>query len=132
MCIPRFLVLPLVLSLGVASFAAQSTSDNDPQPLLTPQGAPPSLRIGPLQDFHLHGTTPAPETSGIIPAPGTYGKTLLADQREVTCYSIRSYRVTRDDPGSDSTRPSGYSTCQPSDRFQVRDAGEPQQIHRVR
>jgi hypothetical protein len=39
-----------------------------------------------------------------------------------TCYSMRSYRVTRDDPQSDSTRLAGYSVCQPSARFQVKSA----------
>jgi hypothetical protein len=129
MFIPRFLVLPLLLSVGVTPLAAQAILDNNAQ-LLAPQSAQPGLRIGPLQDFHLHGTTPAPETYRIIPAPGTYGKTLPSDRSEVVCYSIRSYRVTRDDPESDSTRPSGYSTCQPSDRFQVKDAGEPQHLLR--
>ena len=124
MFIPRFLVLPLVLSLGVGPLAAQSMLDNHEQPNVPPQGAQPGLRIGPLQDFHLHGTTPAPEIYQDIPAPGTYGKILPHDQGKVTCYSIRGYRVTRDDPDSDSTRPSGYSTCQPSDRFQVKDAEE--------
>jgi hypothetical protein len=125
MLIPRLLVLSLLLSVAAAPLAAQSTPDN--QPIVPPQSAVPGLRIGPLQDFHLHGT-PAPETSQIIPAPGIYRKPLRSDRSEVVCYSIRSYRVTRDDPESDSTRPSGYSTCQPSDRFQVKDAGEPQQI----
>ena len=126
MFIPRFLVLSLVLSLGVGPLAAQSMLDNQEQSSVPPQGAPPGLRIGPLQDFHLHGTTPAPEIYQDIPAPGTYRKILPHDQSEVTCYSIRGYRVTRDDSESDSTRPSGYSTCQPSDRFQVKDAGEQQ------
>jgi len=128
MFIPRFLVLPLVLSLGVGPLTAQSTLGNQFQPVVRPQIAQPGLRIGPLHDFHLHGTAPAPDTYRIIPAPGTYRTALPSDRSEVICYSIRGYRVTRDDPGSDSTRPSGYSTCQPADRFQVKDAGEPQQI----
>jgi|HubBroStandDraft_6_1064221.scaffolds.fasta_scaffold339893_2 hypothetical protein len=127
MFIPRFLALPLVLSLGVGPLAAQSTLDNHEQPF-PPQSAQPGLRIGPLQDFHLHGTTPEPETYRITPAPGTYRKTFPSDQS--TCYSIRGYRITRDDPESDSTRPSGYSTCQPSDRFEVKDAGEQQILPR--
>jgi len=130
MFIPRFLVLPLVLSLGVGPLAAQSMLDNHEQPNVPPQGAQPGLRIGPLQDFHLHGTSPAPEIYQDAPAPGTYRKILPRDQSEVTCYSIRGYRVTRDDPKSDSTRPSGYSTCQRSDRFEVKDAGEQQILPR--
>jgi len=124
--IPRFLALPLVLSLGVGPLAAQSMLDNHEQPNVPPQRAPLGLRIGPLQDFHLHGTSPAPEIYQDAPTTGTYRKILPHDQNEATCYSIRGYRVTRDDPESDSTRPSGYSTCQPSDRFQVKDAGDQQ------
>ena len=39
-----------------------------------------------------------------------------------TCLSIRSYVVARDSKDSDSTHPVGYSTCQPSNRYQVRSA----------
>jgi hypothetical protein len=39
-----------------------------------------------------------------------------------TCLSIRSYVVARDSKDSDSTHPVGYSTCQPSKRYQVRSA----------
>lgn len=36
------------------------------------------------------------------------------------CYSIRTYRMKRDDPQTDVTRPDGYSTCQPATRFAVK------------
>jgi|ERR1022692_2421097 hypothetical protein len=39
-----------------------------------------------------------------------------------TCYSIRTYRVVRDDPQSDSTSAAGYSTCQPVTRFRIENA----------
>jgi hypothetical protein len=39
-----------------------------------------------------------------------------------TCYAIRSYVVARDSKDSDSTHPTGYSTCRPSDRYQVKSA----------
>jgi len=127
MLVPRLLVLSILLSVGVVPLAAQSTPGKNVQPQLAPQSSQPGLRMGPLQDFHLHDTTPTPETS-LIKAPETYRNIPSFDRNQVTCYSIRSYRVTRDDPMSDSTKPAGYSTCQPSDRFQVKDAGEPQQI----
>jgi hypothetical protein len=38
------------------------------------------------------------------------------------CYAIRSYVVARDSKDSDSTHPAGYSTCQPSNRYQVKTA----------
>jgi hypothetical protein len=36
------------------------------------------------------------------------------------CYSMRSYKVARDDSHSDSTHAAGYSTCQPAARFHTR------------
>jgi hypothetical protein len=45
---------------------------------------------------------------------------------EPTCYTMRSYLMTRDDPHSDSTRQVGYSVCEPSSTFDVRDSIEPQ------
>ncbi len=41
---------------------------------------------------------------------------------DTTCYAIRSYVVARDSKDSDSTHPAGYSTCRPSDRYQVKNA----------
>ena len=41
---------------------------------------------------------------------------------DTTCYAIRSYVVAQDSKGSDSTHPAGYSTCQPSNRYQVKTA----------
>jgi hypothetical protein len=41
---------------------------------------------------------------------------------DTTCYAIRSYVVARDSQDSDSTHPAGYSTCQPSNRYQVKSA----------
>jgi len=65
-------------------------------------------------------------------APGRFGlttsdATLLSDLKEQpgvdsTCYAIRSYVVARDSKDSDSTHPTGYSTCRPSDRYHVKSA----------
>lgn len=52
------------------------------------------------------------------PLPGT----LVVDSNGPTCYAIRSYVVARDSKDSDSTHPAGYSTCQPSNRYQVKSA----------
>jgi hypothetical protein len=47
---------------------------------------------------------------------------LDASDADTTCYTIRSYVVARDSKDSDSTHPAGYSTCRPSNRYQVRSA----------
>jgi len=41
---------------------------------------------------------------------------------DATCFTMRSYVVARDSKDSDSTHPAGYSTCQPSNRYQVKSA----------
>jgi hypothetical protein len=38
---------------------------------------------------------------------------------DTLCYTMRSFKVARDDPHSDATHAAGYSTCQPAARFQV-------------
>jgi len=47
---------------------------------------------------------------------------LTLGQDETTCLTLRAYRVARIDPESDTTRFAGYSTCQPSVRFQLKTA----------
>lgn len=49
----------------------------------------------------------------IVPGP-------LRKDSDSICYSMRSYRVKRDDPRSDATTPAGYSTCQSATQFQVK------------
>ena len=43
---------------------------------------------------------------------------------DTLCLKMRTYKVARDDPHSDSTHAAGYSTCQPAARFHVRTAEE--------
>ena len=39
---------------------------------------------------------------------------------DATCFTMRSYVVARDSRDSDSTHPTGYSTCQPASKYRVR------------
>jgi hypothetical protein len=43
---------------------------------------------------------------------------------DVTCYTIRSYRVARDSKDSDSTHVTGYSTCRPASRYGIKTTEE--------
>jgi hypothetical protein len=45
----------------------------------------------------------------------------LADN---VCYTMRSYRVVRDSPRSDTTHAGSYTTCQAATRFRVRSTKE--------
>ncbi len=142
MHISRLLVLSL-LSVCVAPLAAQSASDNEPGSFFSqpPDALLPdvqaNLRLEQIQrpiDFDkLYPTYPKPETAQRseydwnAKAPSQVRKGVLV-QNDATCYSMRSYRVTRDDPKSDTTRLVGYSTCQPATKFQVKEAGERREI----
>jgi hypothetical protein len=148
MHIPRLLVLPLLISVCAAPVAAQSSSDKDPsQPLSAlPQSAQASIRVDQLHlpfprdrndlSHTMPGTIGAGEhSSTIIPPlqfhaipPLEFGVLEPTRGQDDVCYSIRGYRVTRDDPESDLTRPAGYSTCQPAARFHVKDAGDLREI----
>jgi hypothetical protein len=145
MYIPRLLALSLLISACVAPAAAQSPSENIPgsfysEPLGTlPQDALASIRLIPIQppiDIDVDrlrlpraksGAAQAGNHDWDFKAPSLSHKRVLA-QGEATCLSIRNYRVTRDDPESDTTRLVGYSTCQPATKFQVKEAGEWQEI----
>lgn len=48
---------------------------------------------------------------------------ILSDR---TCYTMRSYLMMREDRHSDSTRQVGYSVCEPSSTFDVRETVEPE------
>jgi hypothetical protein len=99
MRVPSVLLLSLLIALCVSNAAAQSrpvqTSDN-PELLSVP-----------------------PRTPDVDSRPQHL---LTLEQNADTCYTIRAYRVARENPESDLTRPVGYSTCQRSTRFQLKTA----------
>jgi hypothetical protein len=148
MHILRLLVLPLLISVCAAPLAAQSSSGKNPsQPLSTQsQSAQASIRVDQLQlpfprdrndlSHAMPGANGAGEhSSTIIPPlqfhaipPLEFGALEPTLGQGGVCYSIRGYRVTRDDPESDLTRPAGYSTCQPAARFHVKGAGDLREI----
>ena len=126
MHIPRLLLLALLIPVSIAPVAAQSSPDRSPalsQPQLDGLVAPPEFRaqvptLLPKACGRLHGIQPQLSLDSL----------LLDDS---VCYSIRSYRVTRDDPRSDSTRAAGYSECQPAARFQVKAAVDSRDLEAV-
>jgi hypothetical protein len=126
MHIPRLLLLALLIPVCIAPVVAQSSPDNSPaasQPQLDGLIAPPEFRAHVLT---LPGL-PTNVWSRIHDLPPQLSlDSLLLD--DAICYSIRSYRVTRDDPQSDSTRPAGYSECQPAAQFQVKTAVDSQEM----
>jgi hypothetical protein len=124
MHIPRLLLSALLISLCVTPLAAQSLPDKAPfssQPRLDGLVAPP--------EFRTHVLPLSPNVRARIRSiqPQLSFDTTVA-QGDEDCLSMRTYRVVRDNPRSDSTRLAGYSECQPAARFQVRTAVDSQEI----
>jgi len=136
---PRLLLMPLLIAVCTVLVQAQSSSDTTPSPFLSAlsqENSQASIVLDQLQlpfrmdkkdlshtmansksrkDDHAPFVIPPLESRTVVLPP--FGESGV-------CYCIRGYRVARDDPESDSTRPVGYSTCQPAARFQVKDAGD--------
>jgi hypothetical protein len=108
MYVPRLLLLSLLMSLCVASAAAQSSPSENSGTERTVQRGNDSVVIRPLDSRVQH--------------------ILTLQQDENTCYAIRTYRVARESPDSDSTRPAGYSTCQRATRFQLKETVDSREI----
>ena len=49
----------------------------------------------------------------------------VAQDGDVTCYTVQSYRVKRQSPDSDVVEPAGYSTCLRASKYGVKKAVEP-------
>jgi hypothetical protein len=128
MRVPRLLVLTLVISSCSATAAAQTS------PRLT--GA--SLNLFQFQldpDFEASilsqpAQTPPSDTDAVVtPVMGPHTPfRITIYESDLTCLTLRTYRVAREHPNSDVVRPAGYSTCQPSSRFQVKTAVESREI----
>lgn len=118
MNIPRLLILSVLMLAYVAPAGAQS-----PEKEVASQSAD-GLN---LPRTPADGTFTARTAPKLLERARTLQQ-LALNQNDATCYSIRLYRVKRDDPESDTTRAAGYSTCQPSARFQVKTAVETVEI----
>jgi hypothetical protein len=116
MLLPRIASLVLfssLLSLSAATSPAQTSkqkNDVSDQPQLN------GLAVSP--DFRAH----------IVASSRPLHLLRKSEEENDVCYYIRSYRVTRDDPGSDETRAAGYTICQLGGRFQTKTAVDTREI----
>ena len=124
MFIPRLLVFSLLISFCIAPVAAQSSSDRGTvasQAQLDGLIAPP--------EFRAHGL---PLASNVHAKIRDIHPQLSFDpepmQNDTDCYTMRSYRVTRDDSQSDAVRLAGYSECQLAARFQMKTAVDSREV----
>jgi hypothetical protein len=74
------------------------------------------------------------ESSSILVMPESSTKassdisTLLKDKNsnfDSTCYTMRTYMLKKDAPGSDSVHPVGYTSCQPAFRYEMKVTRKP-------
>lgn len=101
-----FRLLPLSLVIVSATLAAQPT----------PQKSSDELQSTNSGTLNIHGAAQW-EQSGLVHMSAFDVDGQL--QSDTLCYSMRSYKVARDNPDSDSTHAVGYSTCQPAARFRT-------------
>jgi hypothetical protein len=142
MSTPRRLVLWMLISLCAAMVAAQSSPDKNAassQPASAqPQNSQASTDLFQLQlaadveqvDPSQVAQPALREGDSLIlrPPDSRRQHILTLGQNEATCYTLRTYRVARENPESDTTRPAGYSTCQRATRFQLRTAVDSREI----
>jgi hypothetical protein len=133
MSISKLLALSLLITVIAAPVAAQTSPQKSP--LVDQATSPGRLQLSgsthlpalnlnaapdpanPLGRIHIEEYQPRLDHFVLppvlrLPSVGEF-------QDDIVCYAIRSYKVARDDPQSDSTHADGYSTCQPATRFHV-------------
>jgi hypothetical protein len=134
MYIPRLLLLALLIPVCVAPVAAQTSLESKREPDRIPAASKPQLDwlIAP-PEFRAHVLPLAPNVRARIrdiQPELSFDSSFESPsaQSDTDCYTMRSYRVTRDNPKSDSTSLVGYSECQPSARFQMKTAVDSREI----
>jgi len=148
MSISRFLLFSLLIAAITLPATAQSLAETNPavspselsplsflnsaypfsQNLNTEQNAVNPLDRIDIDEYHPrlnqfvlpHASPVSPDKKSHILSIGPD----YASQTENLCYTLRSYKVARDDPRSDSTHAAGYTTCQPAARFGLRTTEE--------
>jgi hypothetical protein len=100
--------------------------------MLSACGAPVLAQSSALQ-------TPGFQLSPVVPQAGLAGRSLpaIANAQTVaphllaqadsggTCYAMRTYTFARGSSEADMTKPTGYSTCQPSKQIKMRSTAAP-------
>jgi hypothetical protein len=134
MLISRLLSFSLLIAVCAAPVAAQSSPENnsvavqatepgrlnssESNNLLSSPNPKAELDMGrPLDRIHVGEYSPRLNQFSLphVFILGPDGQ----PEADTLCYAMRSYKVARDGPQSDSTHAAGYSTCQAAARFQV-------------
>jgi hypothetical protein len=142
MSIPRLLILSSLMSLCIPTAVAQVSSDQQPNssqplPMLAENGQPGTDLFQfplPFSVAELNVSDVAPDAKAsdrdltVISSKKFPRQHILTLGDEATCLTLRTYRVARVDPESDTTKFAQYSTCQPSVRFQFKTAVDSHEV----
>jgi hypothetical protein len=135
MSIFRLLSLSLLITVSVATLAAQSSPEKNPvvaqsititpAPLSASNTTPfsPNLQSGAnpnAPDRILLGDYPPRLNQFSVPRNWLHNNSDSQSLADGLCLKMRTYKVARDGPHTDATHAAGYSTCQPAVRFQTR------------
>jgi hypothetical protein len=127
MRVPRLLVFTFVILSWVATAAGQSAPQNTETSLTLFQFqlTPDAEQSNPSQTAQTAQST----ADAVTPVLGAHVPLhMTVNESDLTCLTLRTYRVAREHPDSDVVRPAGYTTCQPSSRFQVKTAVDSHEI----
>jgi hypothetical protein len=112
---PRIL---LALLFATTSLGAPAIGQSQP----APNSAAPTVK-----SYFLNGAADATKIAKSHPTNGHRHKlnrrnlgSILEEDRDNVCYTMRSYIMARENRDSDSTKLVGYSTCQPSSKYELR------------
>ncbi|MFZ0420250.1 MAG: hypothetical protein WAM04_19255 [Candidatus Sulfotelmatobacter sp.] len=133
MSVFRLLQFSLVIAVGVATLAAQSSSDKIPAAIQSSDSS--------QVDSSARTDLLSPNLNAGLNPPNPLDRILIGDYRpqlsqfsvpqilraypekgDGDCLKMRTYKVARDGPNTDSTHPVGYTTCTPAARFQMHTA----------
>jgi hypothetical protein len=128
MPLTRLLALGMLVSCYAGPAFAQSQPQQNSNPIpsqaITAENSvADQFRISPYPQLDLNGEANDPQNAIRVdqyqPRHTSVFDYRTSSQSGTFCYSIRSYRVVRDDPHSDSTHADGYTTCVPAARFRM-------------
>jgi len=138
MRVPHLQVPTLLVSLCVVTSPAQSSAQgmsdsSQPASLLTQDPGADLVFIPFLftpqnsLDSAIRDVQSQPK-SGNVPGRFQMQRFLTPEEDDAACLKLRVYRVARENPNSDTTRPVSYTTCPPAARFQLRTTVDSQTI----
>ena len=109
----------LALVLGLASLGAASAAEQpQPSPYSSASSIKPDWLNSAGEAIPTDKSHPAHERPTLNLR--NLGSIHLAEDGDKVCYTMRSYIVARESRGSDSTKPVGYSICQPSSKYELK------------